>query len=108
MKRDLTQLNKVEKYLKTKGISYERVDEWAPPNYLDKHMICVPCFEPRKREWDVICHFGSYGCEEGLLEIYGQIVPEETDDSVQGWLTAVDVIELIEVWMKEKDNGQKS
>lgn len=44
-----------------------------------------------KRVADVVQHFGSYGNEKNLLEIMGLIKPEETCDSVLGWLTAEDV-----------------
>ena len=45
--------------------------------------------------WDAICQQGSYGYEDGLLEICGDIV-ETKDDIVEGYLTAQDVIERIE------------
>lgn len=54
-------------------------------------------YENGKRVWDAICHFGSYGYKEGLLEIMGSIVDVEKDgDSVVGWLTAQDVIKRLE------------
>lgn len=42
--------------------------------------------------WDAICHQGSYGYEDGLLEIMGEIVDPSCEDDVEGWLTADDVI----------------
>jgi hypothetical protein len=48
------------------------------------------------RAWDAVCHSGSYGHEDGLLEIMGCIVDEdECGDTVRGWLTANDVIEIV-------------
>lgn len=104
--RDLTQLNKVEQYLKDNNIPYEREDkedklvsiERDGKHYVlyeqtEFHQICVPSRERRK--WDVICHRGSYGAEQGLLEIMGTIV-RPCGDSVEGWLTADDVIARIE------------
>lgn len=38
---------------------------------------------------DVICHWGSYGHEKGLLEIMGLV--EEAEDDVEGYLTAEEV-----------------
>lgn len=117
MKRDLTQLNKVEAYLIANGIPYERHDNddvpYGPSSpytliEFESHQICVPSSSPSNREWDVICNRGSYGAEEGLLEIFGKIVPDTVGDSVEGFLTAEDVIKRIEVWMKEKNNGQKT
>lgn len=100
MKRDLTQLNKLEQYLKESGIRYERFDveeSIGQDNLcfeLERHQICVPCQE--KTKWDAICQRGSYGAEEGLLEIYGSIVRANAGNSVEGYLTAEDVIERIE------------
>ena len=42
-------------------------------------------------EWDAICHEGSYGHEDGLLEIMGSIVQSEYD-SVEGCLTAEEIL----------------
>lgn len=53
------------------------------------------------RRWDAICHRGSYGYEDGLLEIMGCIVPEETPGNVEGFLTADQVIEM------EKERRQR-
>lgn len=49
--------------------------------------------EKGKRLWDAICGYGSYGFEDGLLEIMGDIVPGK--DDVLGWLTADDVLALV-------------
>lgn len=47
---------------------------------------------------DAICHSGSYGHEEGLLEIMGLT---RNDDSVEGWLTSEEVFDRIsEDWSK--------
>ena len=42
---------------------------------------------------DAICHGGSYGHEEGLLEIMG--LAADPDDDVEGWLTAEEVFKRI-------------
>lgn len=102
---DLTELNKLEQYLKSKGIPYERIDRKKIQRVLgeeidwSRHQICVPVEDHERREWDAICQRGSYGYEEGLIEIMGSIVHEEDCDSVVGYLTADDVIKRIE---KEK------
>lgn len=102
---DLTELNKLEKYLKQNSIQYERIDTDKTFDAngflytLERHQICVPVEDDELREWDAICQYGSYGYEEGLLEIMGSIVHEEDCDSVVGYLTADDVIKRIE---KEK------
>ena len=103
MGRDLTELNKLEEYLKEHGIRYEREDldntfsgriiqgifgEYA--EVIDKHRIVV--YVDGRRSWDVICHKGGCGCDQGLLEGMGDIFGPD----VEGWLTAEDVIERIE------------
>lgn len=103
-KRDLTELNKLEEYLKKHGIKYTRRDEehTFPVSIdgeekdvtIDKHQIVA--IDPKKVQlWDVICHYGSYGADQGLLEIAGDIV-EEGEGEVVGFLTADDVIKRIE------------
>ena len=101
MTRDLTELNKLEAYLKERGIRYEREDREArrlPDGTFwcwDWHRIVVHSRDDYL--WDAICHRGSYGAENGLLEIMGDIVDEEAvGDRVEGWLTAAEVIERIE------------
>lgn len=105
MKRDLAQLNKVEQYLIDNNIPYERFDNEDIPlsptityafKEMERHQICVPGYSAQSREWDVICQRGSYGAEEGLLELYGTIVAPNAGDTVEGWLTADDVIARIE------------
>lgn len=106
MKRDLTELNKLEAYLKEKGIEHTREDKdntytaemWthmidvfgaANVEPMDIHQIAV--FDNGRRSWDVICQRGSYGCEEGLLEGMGDLF----EPDVEGFLTAADVIKKI-------------
>lgn len=46
--------------------------------------------------WDAICHSGSYGHEQGLLEIMGTIVrADDDDDDVEGWLTAEEILQRL-------------
>lgn len=97
--RDLMHLDRVEEYLKEKGIKYTRYDELrsAHVEWIDRHQIAVPSLKEGEYQWDVICHFGSYGGDEGLLEIMGCIVNQEkVGDSVEGYLTSDEVIERVE------------
>lgn len=101
MSRNLAEMNKLEAYLKEHGICYERKDREArclPDGTVlccDWHRIVVHGMDDYC--WDAICHHGSYGAEEGLLEIMGDIVDDEAvGDRVEGWLTAADVIKRIE------------
>ena len=92
----MNELDKLEAYLKENGIEYTREDRESKERLYDnKHQIVV--YKDGVQQWDVICHPGSYGYEEGLLEIYGNIVDYEKDgDSVAGWLTADDIIQRIQ------------
>ena len=45
--------------------------------------------------WDAICHKGSYGHEQGLLEVMGTIVRADDDDDVEGWLTAEEILQRL-------------
>lgn len=90
----MSELDKLETYLKEHGYEYTREDFDNIQSY-DTHQIIV--YKDGERSWDAICHQGSYGYEEGLLEIYGDIVwPDIDGDSVRGWLTADNVIARIE------------
>lgn len=101
--RDLKELDKLEKYLIEHRIEYNRYDsdgKWDAGTGLviemDRHQICVP-EEGERCRWDATCQRGSYGYDEGLLEIYGEIVNEEKDgDTAVGYLTAEDVIKRLE------------
>lgn len=109
----MTELDKLEQYLKDHNIPYDREDRDAiydNDGYevrRENHQICVPSAYEAHSEfpgsWDAICQPGSYGYEKGLLEIYGSLVDvEKDDDSVAGFLTAEDVITRIE----RRSNGQ--
>lgn len=110
---DLTELNTLERYLKEHDIPYRRIDDtgtYLDDHYLDRHQIMV--YENKNNMisgydgnwiWDAFCHYGSYGHEQGLLEISGSLVDEtKTGDSVEGYLFASEIIERLE---KEANNG---
>lgn len=88
----MSELDKLENYLKEHGIPYERIDD---EGVINRHQILVKD-KDGDIIWDAICHCGSYGYEEGLLEIMGTLVRPEDGDSVAGWLTAEDIITRIE------------
>lgn len=92
----MTELDKLEEYLNVNGYEYERIDEegsvFAP--MFNHHQIIV--YKDGERDWDAICHYGSYGYSAGLLEIYGNIVHcKDGEDTVEGWLTADEIIERL-------------
>lgn len=99
-----TEFDKLVKMLDDAKIPYERDDEDPNQDYYklsgnapmkrikygkipEKPKLCV-C--------SVICGYGSYGGNEGLLEIMGLLTPDEEEvDSVAGWLEAEDVFNRI-------------
>lgn len=92
----MSELDKLQKYLEVNGYVYSRTDEVN--NFvevigvegickLDRHQIIV-YDKKMNRQWDAICHYGSYGYKQGLLEVSGCI----TSDDVEGYLTAQDII----------------
>lgn len=82
-----SELDKLAQYLDEHDISYERIDKESADSDINRHQIIVRSKEGT-RLWDAVCQYGSYGYEEGLLEVMGII----TDEDVEGWLTAQDVI----------------
>lgn len=100
----MTELQKLDEYLKGKMIPHSTVDSvtvyydvLGEKEYkIERHQIIVMDKNGNKK-WDAICHKGSYGYENGLLEVMGDAVVKDSDgDSVVGWLTAQDVIDRLE------------
>ena len=88
----MSEIEKLEKYLKEKGYNYERKKTSIGIHSGDQLIVYD---ENGDRQWDAVCNWGSYGHEQGLLEIMGSIV-KPGGDSVEGWLTAADIIERLE------------
>ena len=63
--------------------------------------ICYPVYR-HDRICSVILHDGSYGREQGLLEIMGLLMPWEDGDDVLGYLEAEDVFERIKAHYEGK------
>ena len=107
----MSELDKLEKYLREHNCDYERIEEpRSEVNLLgmaidwSRHQIVV--YKNFAYSWDAICQHGSYGFQEGLLEISGSIVdPNKDGDVVVGWLTAEQVIERLE-GKREKHTGR--
>lgn len=98
----MKELDKLQNWLALHGYHFRRIDDW------NRHQIIVYANENCNENevlWDAICHRGSYGYEEGLLEIMGDIVDEEVvGDFVEGWLTAEEVVDRI----KRKEDEERS
>ena len=86
----MTELEKLKKYLDEHNYKSEWNDVCGRT---DQIVVYGPC---NIRSWDVVSHEYSYGGKDGLLELYG-----EPCNDVIGWLTADDVIKILE-FMKKK------
>lgn len=86
----MTELEKLKKYLDENGIRNEL-------NSLVYYMDQIIVYDPKHeiRLWDAVCHKWSYGGDKGLLEIYGSLCTD-----VIGWLTADDVIKILDNYKK--------
>lgn len=112
----MTEMDKLVEYLDKSGANYKRIKETNIVKFPDgkerdvgRNQVVVHddkgCFK-----WDAICHYGSYGYKEGLLEIMGDIVDKEKDgdSAVAGWLTAEDVINRVKAQeVTENEGGGK-
>ena len=96
----MSELDKLEAYLKKNGYEYERIDEEDESSPFNRHQIIV--YKDGKIKWDAICQYGSFGYYEGLLEIYGELVSPRDGDSVVGHLKASQVIRRI----KRREKGR--
>ena len=73
--------------LRDRGIGFKTT------SFLDGIQIVVG-----DRDWDAICHSGSYGHEIGLIEVMG--LPQCQGDVI-GWLTANDVLKMVDELIPE-------
>ena len=103
----MSELDKLAQYLESNGYNFKREDTFASEDlkqwfgyrdgFGDRHQIIVYGKDGRIA-WDAIYHWGSYGYEKGLLEIMGEIVDTQRSggDTVEGWMTAQDIIKRLE------------
>lgn len=84
------QIMALDKMLATARIPHNLHRLW------DGYQICYPDVEDSAEAiCDVVCHSGSYGHENGLLEIMGLVDTDEVGDDVEGFLTAQEVFSRI-------------
>lgn len=96
---DFTEINKLKEMLEMENIPFT-----FRPLY-EGYQIIYPN-EKRNEETvcDVVIYNGSYGREQGLLEIMGLVDKETVGDEVEGYLTAVDCFNRIYKHYKEHKN----
>ena len=101
---DLTEFNKLEQMLKKAGILYERVDDvqGTADFVFEFHQLRHPEEYGDKWLWDVICNTGSYGSEEGLLELWGKDIMDP-----EGYLNAEECLDEIKMILSE-DGHERS
>ena len=92
---DLKEFNKAEQMLKDREIEYERRDFTDPSGLMERHIIGNGIYDSKEWVWDFVCSTGTYGSEEGLLEYWSKKLRDDDNDP-KGWLTAEEVIQLIE------------
>ena len=73
--------------LRDRGIGFKM------QSFFDGIQIIVGDFD-----WDAICHSGSYGHENGLIEVMG--LPQCQDDVI-GYLTAEEVLKMVDELIPE-------
>ncbi len=81
------EMSKLIEMLTAAGIPFE-VNEIQ-----NTRQVCYPNI--KNKICDAICFPGSYGYEDGLLEIMGLVDSEAVGDDVEGWLTAEKVFKRI-------------
>lgn len=103
----ISEMEKLAQYLNENGYTFEIIRGHTPSYLFERNQIWVWTDETRTDTlFDAICHFGSYGYEQGLLEIMGDRLMTEQDGgrSVAGWLTADQIIERLKKWEETKDD----
>lgn len=88
---NLTELNKLEEYLKAHGYDYDREDHYEKDASLNYSRIDVYDTVLQKNIWSVL-HCAKLGLDLGLLEAYGDVFGEME----LCCLTANDIIKIIE------------
>lgn len=84
----MNEMSKLIALLENAHVPYETRPHWS-----GSIQVGYPNFE--NTVCDAVCFPGSYGYSDGLLEIMGLVDAEEVGDTVEGWLTAVEVFQRI-------------
>ena len=84
----MNEMSKLIALLEAAHVPYETRPHWG-----GSIQVGYPNFE--NKICDAVCFRGSYGYEQGLLEIMGLVDEEEVGDTVEGYLTAMEVFQRI-------------
>lgn len=95
----MSELEKLKKYLDDNGYDCEMncIDFGSLTNNKPNQIIVYG--PDHITSWDVVCHDYSYGGPDGLLELYGELCTD-----VIGWLTADDMIRILEYFKAKGPN----
>lgn len=89
----MEELTKLWQYLTSNGYNCRWYHSKQGDKTTHNQIVVYRDDDQTDRLWDAICHRGSHGYEQGLLEIYGVIVDPMLDgDNVIGYLTADEII----------------
>lgn len=101
-KLNMTEFDKLDQMLTDAGIQHERedsceLDEYDHDYLFEYHQLRHPWDLDEDAEgmmylWSAICSTGSYGHEQGLLELYGRDMVEP-----EGWISAEKCFEMIKM-----------
>ena len=83
----MTTINQTEMMKLAFGL-YDRGIEFKAKSFFDGIQFIIGDWD-----WDAICHSGSYGHENGLIEVMG--LPQCQDDVI-GYLTAEEVLNMVD------------
>ena len=83
----MTTINQTEMMKLAFGL-YDRGIEFKAKSFFDGIQFVIGDWD-----WDAICHSGSYGHEDGLIEVMG--LPQCQDDVI-GHLTAEEVLNMVD------------
>jgi hypothetical protein len=87
----MLEILKLKEMLEKANIPFEYNDDLFNGYKSPSYQIVIST-RYNKRLCDAVYHFGSYGHEQGLIEIMGALTEEEKEqDSVLGYLTADEV-----------------
>lgn len=86
------EIDKLIKILNTQGVCYPI--DWKVVELYGRPQVIFLNPETGEQIGDAVCHFGSYGHQEGLIEVMG--FPFSNEEDVVGFLTADEVIHQIE------------
>lgn len=94
----MTELDNYAQMLDEAGIEYERITEYNPFDITVMLFNQVLVRGIGDSRFSAVCHHGSYGFEDGLIEVW-----DYGNEDPVGFLTAEDAFALLEDWRQLND-----